>query len=90
MVTASHNPPEYNGYKVYWSDGAQVTPPNDQNIIKNYYEIKDFSTISHLPFQRGLEEGLIHWVGQDVEDAYFEKQPPIASALNFVKTRAGI
>ncbi len=76
MVTASHNPPEYNGYKVYWSDGAQVTPPNDQNIIKNYYDIKDFSTISHIDFERGLEEGLIHWVGKDVEDAYFNITMP--------------
>ncbi len=45
MVTASHNPPEYNGYKVFWSDGAQVTPPNDQNIINHYYAISDFSKI---------------------------------------------
>jgi phosphoglucomutase len=72
MITASHNPPEYNGYKVYWNDGAQVTPPIDQNIIKNYNSITDFSTISHMPFEKGLEDKLIHWVGEDVEDAYFK------------------
>jgi phosphoglucomutase len=51
MVTASHNPPEYNGFKVYWSDGSQVTPPNDQNIINNYTAHTDFSSIKDLPFK---------------------------------------
>ena len=60
MVTASHNPPEYNGYKVFWSDGAQVTPPNDQNIINNYYSITDFGLIKHMPF----EEGLKSWINR--------------------------
>jgi len=70
MVTASHNPPEYNGYKVFWSDGAQVTPPNDQNIINNYYAITDFGTIQHIPFEDGLKSGLIEWVGIEIEDLY--------------------
>lgn len=70
MVTASHNPPEYNGYKVFWSDGAQVTPPNDQNIINNYYAIKDFAVIKVMPFEEGIQKGLIEWVGTDVEDHY--------------------
>ncbi|OUR96561.1 hypothetical protein A9Q84_09435 [Halobacteriovorax marinus] len=72
MVTASHNPPEYNGYKVFWSDGAQVTPPNDQNIINNYNSITDFSTIKTMDFAEGEKTGLIHWVGEDVENIYYE------------------
>ncbi|MDD0853663.1 phospho-sugar mutase [Halobacteriovorax sp. GB3] len=72
MVTASHNPPEYNGFKVYWSDGAQVTPPNDKNIINNYNSIEDFSTIKFLPLEEAQKAGLIHWVGTDVEDKYYE------------------
>ncbi|EQC44595.1 putative phosphoglucomutase [Bacteriovorax sp. BSW11_IV] len=72
MVTASHNPPEYNGFKVYWNDGAQVTPPNDKNIINNYYAINDFSTIQFLDFEAGLAKNLIHWVGEDVENAYYK------------------
>ncbi len=72
MVTASHNPPEYNGYKVYWNDGAQVTPPNDQNIIDKFYAIKDFSTIKRTDFDQGVTDGLISWVKEDVENAYFE------------------
>lgn len=72
MVTASHNPPEYNGYKVFWNDGAQVTPPNDQNIINNYNSITDFSTIKTIDFSEGEKAGLIHWVGEDVENTYYE------------------
>jgi len=72
MITASHNPPEYNGYKVFWSDGAQVTPPNDQNIINHYYAINDFGTIKHISFDEGVSKGLIEWMGQQVEDAYHE------------------
>jgi len=70
MITASHNPPEYNGYKVFWSDGAQVIPPNDQNIINNYNGISDFGTIKHIPFEEGEKKELIKWVGDDVENLY--------------------
>ena len=72
MVTASHNPPEYNGFKVFWSDGAQVTPPNDQNIINNYYAINDFSTIKLTPFEEGMKNKMIQWIDDSVEDAYFK------------------
>ncbi|MDO9182420.1 MAG: phospho-sugar mutase, partial [Bacteriovorax sp.] len=70
MVTASHNPPEYNGYKVFWSDGAQVIPPNDQNIINNYNAITDFGTIKFISFAEGEKKELIKWVGSDVENLY--------------------
>ncbi|MBL6990573.1 MAG: phospho-sugar mutase [Bacteriovoracaceae bacterium] len=70
MITASHNPPEYNGYKVYWSDGCQVTAPNDKNIIDAYNAISDYSHVEFIPFDEGVEKGLIHWVGEDVENAY--------------------
>ena len=72
MVTASHNPPEYNGYKVFWSDGAQVTPPNDQNIINNYNSIHDFSTIKFIPFEIGMKENLISWIDDSVEESYYK------------------
>lgn len=72
MVTASHNPPEYNGYKVYWSDGAQVTPPHDQNIIDQYNQMQDFSQVKVINFDEAVNEGLIEWVGEDVENEYYK------------------
>lgn len=72
MVTASHNPPEYNGFKVFWSDGAQVTPPNDQNIINNYYAINDFSTIKVMSFEEGEKNHLIEWINDAVEESYYK------------------
>lgn len=80
MVTASHNPPEYNGYKVFWNDGAQVTPPNDENIINRYNSLTDFSALKHMDFDQGVEQGLIHWVGEDVEAAY--QDAIYAAAIN--------
>jgi phosphoglucomutase len=78
MVTASHNPPEYNGYKVFWSDGSQVTPPNDKNIINHYYSITDFNEIGFIPFEQALAAGKIEWMGIEVEDAYFKAILPKA------------
>ncbi len=72
MVTASHNPPAYNGYKVFWSDGAQVTPPHDQMIIDEYNTLTDFSMHKTMDFNQALESGQIIMVGEDVENAYFK------------------
>ena len=71
MVTASHNPPEYNGFKVFWSDGAQVTPPNDQNIISKFNQITDYNSIPYMPFVEGEEKGLISWIDEDTRKHYF-------------------
>lgn len=72
MVTASHNPPEYNGFKVFWSDGAQVTPPNDQNIIAKFNAINDYGTIPIVDFDEALSQGLISWMGEETESQYYE------------------
>lgn len=70
MITASHNPPEYNGYKLYWNDGGQVTPPYDKIVIDEYNNIDNWNNVQFETFNTGLEKGFIHWVGEDVENAY--------------------
>ncbi len=72
MVTASHNPKQYNGFKAYWSDGSQVTPPHDQNIIDAYNTIDDWNQIKSMEFQTAMNDGLIEWVGQDCIEKFYQ------------------
>ena len=72
MVTASHNPPEYNGFKVFWSDGAQVTPPNDKMIIDEFNSIQDYGDIPLVDFDKALNDGLIRWMGEETEKEYYQ------------------
>lgn len=71
MVTASHNPKQYNGYKAYWSDGAQVTPPEDQMVIDAYYKINDWSEIKSIDFNEGLKNGMIEYMPDSVNDTFY-------------------
>lgn len=66
VLTASHNPPEYNGYKVYWNDGAQVVPPDDENIIREVYATR----FDEIKFE-GNDE-LIEWIGEEQDDVYID------------------
>ena len=70
MVTASHNPPEYNGYKVYWEDGAQVTPPHDENIIGEVNAITDYHTVKTMDKNEAIEKGLYNVIGSEIDDLY--------------------
>lgn len=69
MITASHNPKEYNGYKVYWSDGAQVLPPHDIGIIHEVNQITNLQSVHKVPT---LNNSHIEYVGSDVDDAYLK------------------
>ena len=71
-ITASHNPPEYNGYKVYWEDGAQITPPHDNAIIAEVNAIQDFSSVRTMSEEEALASGLLRYFGSEVDDAYME------------------
>ena len=72
MVTASHNPRLYNGFKAYWSDGAQVTPPNDDRIIKNYNSISDWNEIKTIEFEEGLKNGTIQWIEDECKNSFYK------------------
>ena len=69
-VTASHNPPEYNGYKVYWEDGAQITPPHDTGIMAEVKAITDFADTKTMDMDEAVKAGLLVTIGAEVDDAY--------------------
>ncbi|WP_242622693.1 phospho-sugar mutase [Lachnoclostridium sp. Marseille-P6806] len=71
-ITASHNPPEYNGYKAYWEDGAQVTPPHDNGIIAEVNAVTDYSEVKTMSEEEALTQGLLQYFGKEVDDAYME------------------
>ncbi|MDE6064785.1 MAG: phospho-sugar mutase, partial [Lachnospiraceae bacterium] len=70
VVTASHNPPEYNGYKVYWEDGAQITAPKDKEIIAEVNAITDYNTVKTMDKEAALAAGLYEVIGAEIDDAY--------------------
>ncbi|MCR5521254.1 MAG: phospho-sugar mutase [Lachnospiraceae bacterium] len=72
VVTASHNPPEYNGYKVYWEDGAQITAPLDDEIISKVNSITDFSLLKTMSLEDAEKEGLYNTIGKEIDDKYID------------------
>ncbi len=73
MITASHNLPKYNGYKVYWEDGAQIVTPNDKDIISEVRAINDYANIKTISEQEAIEKGLYKIVGKEIDDRYIEE-----------------
>ncbi len=73
VVTASHNPPEYNGYKVYWEDGAQITAPKDTQIIDEVKAIRDFHECKTMEKEAALQAGLYQVIGKEIDDKYMEE-----------------
>ena len=73
VITASHNPPEYNGYKVYWEDGAQIVEPTDKEIITEVNNVTDFATIKTMEKEEAVEKGLYHTIGNEIDDRYIEE-----------------
>ncbi len=70
VVTASHNPPEYNGYKVYWADGAQVTAPRDKDIITEVRNVTDYHTVKTMDKADAIAKGMYQSIGAEIDDAY--------------------
>ena len=73
VITASHNPPEYNGYKVYWEDGAQIVEPTDKEIITEVNNVTDFATIKTMEKEEAVEKGLYHTIENEIDDRYIEE-----------------
>ncbi len=72
-ITASHNPPEYNGYKVYWEDGAQITPPHDSGIMDEVKKVTDYASCKTMPLDEAKAAGLYQTIGADIDDPYIEE-----------------
>lgn len=70
MITASHNPKQYNGYKAYWNDGAQITPPEDAEVIANFKSIKSFDQVQTCDFDKAVNEGMINWINDDLFESF--------------------
>lgn len=70
VVTASHNPKEYNGFKVYWKEGSQILDDIGDEILKEINSVKDFSEIKIMDLDRAKEKDLIEYIGREIDDAY--------------------
>jgi len=73
VITASHNPPEYNGYKCYWEDGAQVTAPKDKEIITEVNNVTDYHTVKTMDKEEAKKAGLYEVIGKEIDDRYMEE-----------------
>ncbi len=73
VITASHNPREYNGYKVYWEDGAQITPPHDKNILAEVAKVTEFSAVKTMSRKDAQAQGMYRTIGSEIDDRYMEQ-----------------
>ncbi len=87
-ITASHNPPEYNGYKVYWEDGAQITPPHDSGIMDEVKKVTDYDQVKTMDKEAALASGMYEVIGQKVDDAYMERLKSQVLHMDAIKETA--
>ncbi|MBQ7863637.1 MAG: phospho-sugar mutase [Lachnospiraceae bacterium] len=87
-ITASHNPPEYNGYKAYWEDGAQITPPHDVEILKEVKAVTDFANVKTMSEADAVAAGLYHVIGKEIDDKYTETLKKLVLRPDCIKAMA--
>ncbi len=87
-ITASHNPPEYNGYKAYWEDGAQITPPHDVEILKEVKAVPDFNNVKTMSEADAVAAGLYHVIGKEIDDKYIETLKKLVLRPDCIKAMA--
>ena len=85
MITASHNKPQYNGYKVYWDDGAQIISPVDKGIMDEVKAIKSYSEIKEIDIEKAKEKGLYNIIGKEIDDKYIEELKKCVLNPNIIK-----
>ncbi|MFZ5968935.1 MAG: phospho-sugar mutase [Bacillota bacterium] len=85
VLTASHNPPEYNGYKVYGEDGGQLVPDDAEKVIAEVLKIEDYSKVNYMERSKAVEEGLLHMIGEGVDRIYIDKVKSLALRTDLVK-----
>lgn len=88
VVTASHNPPQYNGYKVYWEDGAQITAPKDKQIITEVQAITDFAQVKTMSEEDAKAAGLYEVIGEEIDDRYMEALKKLVLRPEAIKEQA--
>lgn len=88
VITASHNPPKYNGYKVYWEDGAQISNPVDEEITNEVNSIKSYSEIKQISEKEATEAGLYNTIGKEIDDKYIEYLKTISLNPKVIKKQA--
>ncbi len=85
VITASHNPPKYNGYKVYWEDGAQITSPKDKLIIEEVRNVKSYTEVKIIPKDDAINNGLYNTIGKEIDDAYLMELKKLVLNLDTIK-----
>lgn len=88
VVTASHNPREYNGYKVYWEDGAQVTPPHDSNIMAEVAKVTSFDQVKTMDKEEAVKAGLYNVISDDIDEGYFAELRKLSIHPEIIKEMA--
>ena len=87
-ITASHNPPKYNGYKVYWQDGAQITPPHDTGIMAEVKKVTDFKTVKTMSKEEAKKAGVYQVIGSEIDDTYITELKKQVLHMDAIKEAA--